>query len=155
MEDIGLKTHFWKVAVKPGKPLVFGKIGETLFFGLPGNPVSGAVVFQQFIEPALLAISGSQQPFNVVVKATSDDSYKKTAKRLHFARGIAEYSDGWRVRSAGKQASHMLTSLAMSNCYVMIPADSEVKRGDEVYIQLHNSIRTNLDNIRSTFLLFS
>jgi len=155
MEDIGLTTHFWKVAVKPGKPLVFGTIGKTLFFGLPGNPVSGAVVFQQFIEPVLLAMSGSLRPFIIIIKATSEDDFKRTAHRLHFARGIAEYSDGWRVHSAGKQASHMLTSLAMSNCYVLIPADSEIKTGDEVYIQMHYSIRTNLDLIRNTFRLFS
>lgn len=153
LETLGLKVQFWKVAVKPGKPLVFGLIGKTLFFGLPGNPVSGAVVFTRFVEPVLRAISGDPEPFESLYKATAGDEFKPTAGRLHFARGIAAYQDGWRVKSAGMQGSHILTSLARSNCFVMIPPDRKIEKGDEVYIQVSGSERMGLEEFNRSFSL--
>ncbi len=148
LQQAGLEVIFWKVAVKPGKPLVFGTIKDTIFFGLPGNPVSGAVVFRQFIEPALIAMSGGRLPFRRVFKARSLDVFKRTTGRLNFARGYARYKDGWLVESAGKQASHMLSGLAGSNCLVLIPPDKQVQAGEEVFIQLHEGPFSSWDEFR-------
>ncbi len=152
LEQLGLKVIFWKVAIKPGKPLVFGSMGKTLFFGVPGNPVSGAVVFRQFIEPALIAMSGGQLRFRTVIAAKSLDSFKATRGRLNFARGSAFYADNWQVRSAGKQGSHMMSGLANSNCLIIIPPDTKVERGDEVYIQLSEGPHITWTEFRKYFV---
>jgi len=152
LEKIGLKVIFWKVAIKPGKPLVFGTIGKTLFFGVPGNPVSGAVVFRQFIEPALIAMSGGQFPFRTVITAKSLDSFKETRGRLNFTRGSAFFADDWQVRSAGKQGSHMMSGMANSNCLIIIPPDTKVNRGDEVNIQLSEGPNITWSEFRKAFV---
>lgn len=154
LAKMGLKVIFWKVAVKPGKPLLFGKIANTLFFGLPGNPVSAAVVFQQFIEPALHAISGCEKPFKGLLEADAEERFGLTRDRVHFARGIASYDNGWRVKSAGKQQSHILSALAAANCYILIPPDKEIKAGDRVYIQRTENSRLNFAEFRKALALF-
>ena len=139
LKKMGLKIIFWKVAIKPGKPLVFGVIHNTLFFGVPGNPVSAAVVFQQIIAPVLMMISGAKLPFRMVIGAKSLDPFKATRGRLNFARGKAIYNKEWQVTSAGKQGSHMLSGLAHSNCLIIIPPDKQINKGETVQILLHES----------------
>jgi molybdopterin molybdotransferase len=132
---------------------VFGLLGNTIFFGLPGNPVSAAVVFDQFIEPAIRVLAGSAYPFRSLMRATSLDGFKQTKNRLHFARGVVSHADRLLVKSAGKQGSHMLSSLARSNCYVWVPADQEIREGDEVLIQLHGAPQVTFDKFREAFAL--
>ncbi len=151
LEKLGLNVIFWKVAIKPGKPLVFGTIGTTLFFGLPGNPVSGAVVFRQFIEPLLIAMSGGQLMFRATIKAKSLDAFNATRGRLNFARGLARYRGGWEVASAGKQGSHMISGIANANCLILIPPDKIIEQGDEVDIQLNESLYVSRGEFNKSF----
>jgi len=152
LKSIGLKIIFWKVAIKPGKPLVFGRIGKTLYFGLPGNPVSAAVVYRQIVEPALLAMAGSQEPFPIIFSAESQSDIMPIAGRIQFVRGICFYDCGWRVRITGKQSSHMYSSMSQANCLIVIPSDKRVEAGDSVKVQMFNGLR---DTYHETIRAFS
>ncbi len=152
LEKIGLETVFWKVAIKPGKPLLFGKLNSTLYFGLPGNPVSAAVVFLQFVAPVIRCLSGSLTPFIKPVAAIAEDTFKNAPQRLNFARGICTCcNNGWRVRSAGGQGSHVLSGLAASNCLVMVPAQKKIEPGDEVPVQLPAGDLITLEDFKQAF----
>jgi molybdopterin molybdotransferase len=148
LESLGLKKHFWKVAIKPGKPILFGTIGKTLYFGLPGNPGSGAAMFMQFISPVLRSISGDVNPFKAITKAIAADDFKSSSGRVHFARGKAYYEGSWYVSSTGKQGSHLLSSFAEANCFVIVPPDQDIKIGDPVFIQYFNGPCVDLSNFR-------
>ena len=130
---------------------MFGKIGKTLYFGLPGNPVSAAVVYKLFVEPALLAISGSSQPFPMIFEAISESNFKATSGRLHFARGICFYKNGWRVKSTGQQGSHILSGMASANCLVLIPPDENVKSGEVVRALMLDGIRVGFKTAIKAF----
>jgi molybdopterin molybdotransferase len=135
LHKIGFEQHFWKTAIKPGKPLMFGSRDRTLFFGLPGNPVSGAVMFMQFIEPVIHHLAGSEAPFRAIIEANALSNFRGTAGRLHFARSISFFDRGWQVKSAGTQGSHILSSLAEANSFMLIPPDQSVSAGETVLIQ--------------------
>ncbi len=145
LKSIGLKIIFWKVAIKPGKPLVFGKIGKTLYFGLPGNPVSAAVVYRQIVEPALLAMAGSQEPFPIIFSAESRSDIKPVAGRIQFVRGICFYDSGWRVKVTGRQSSHMYSSMSEANCLIVVPSDQRIKPGDSIKVQMADGLRSTYD----------
>ncbi len=132
------QVNFWKVAIKPGKPLIFGKIGNSLFFGLPGNPVAVIVTFQKLVLPALQRLSGAalQQPLRIRAKCTV--RLKKAPGRREYQRGILKQSerDQFTVDLAGEQDSHQLTALSRANCYIVLPAESEgVDAGDYVTVE--------------------
>jgi molybdopterin molybdotransferase len=148
LKKIGFKQQFWKTAIKPGKPLMFGTIGKTLYFGLPGNPVSGAVTFMQFIEPVVHHLSGAEAPFRAITVATAQTDFKSTAGRLHFARGISFFDGGWQVASAGSQGSHILSSMAEANCYLLIPPDKTISAGDPVAIQNFAGLQVGFDKFK-------
>jgi molybdopterin molybdotransferase len=151
LKSLGLEVLFWKAAIKPGKPLAFGKIGRTLYFGLPGNPVSAAVVFKLFVEPVLLRMSGAQDVFPVIFEAEAEDFIKKTRGRLNFARGICSYRNGWKVKSAGRQGSHIISGMASANCLLLVPPDVVVNPGDTVRVQLFEGLRTGFDQTIKAF----
>jgi molybdopterin molybdotransferase len=137
LERLG-EVHLWKIAMKPGKPLAFGKIGKAFFFGLPGNPVSVAVTFQQLVEPALKRLAGMTPGNALRFMATCTDSLKKEPGRLEFQRGIlTQNAQGeFFVASAGGQGSHMLGSMSQSNCYIILPADcGGVKASERVWVE--------------------
>jgi molybdopterin molybdotransferase len=150
LKKIGFKQHFWKTAIKPGKPLMFGTIGKTLYFGLPGNPVSGTIMFMQFIEPVVHHLSGDETPFRAITVATAQTNFKSTAERLHFARGISFFDDGWQVKSAGTQGSHILSSMAEANCFIVIPPDQIISAGDTVKIQNFVGLRVGFDEFKQS-----
>jgi molybdopterin molybdotransferase len=111
---------FWRVAIKPGKPLAFGRIGASLFFGLPGNPVSALVTFELFVRPALRALQGCPQVTRPTVDAVLTHSLRHLPDRREFVRATVVWSGGgYQATAAGAQGSHRLMSLAGANAYVI------------------------------------
>jgi len=129
-ESLGVNLDFWRVALRPGKPFVFGKKGWTLIFGLPGNPVSAFVTFFLLVRPALLKMQGAAniQPPTSWGKLT--EPLANRADRRHFARVILD-SNG-EVKSAGSQASHFLSSMAAANGLVDVPPATTLPVGQLV-----------------------
>jgi molybdopterin molybdotransferase len=114
---------FWKIAMKPGRPLAYGKIGNAHYFGLPGNPVAVMVTFYQFVREAMLMIMGQPNPaplpvFNVICT----DSIKKQQGRTEFQRGIlfADADGDWKVKPTGNQGSAILSSMSQANCFIVL-----------------------------------
>jgi molybdopterin molybdotransferase len=118
--------HFWRIAMRPGRPLAFGRLGETWFFGLPGNPVSTAVTFHEFVRPALRLLEGETPAPSLLLQLPLLEPLHKAPGRLDFQRGIVGPGpDGHLgVRSAGPQGSHVMSSLAAANCLIVLPAAS-------------------------------
>ena len=113
---------FWKIAMKPGRPLAYGKIGKAHFFGLPGNPVSVMVTFYQFVRDALLILQGVNPiPVQPLLKAVCTSAIKKAPGRTEFQRGILYLEDGiYKVRTTGEQGSGILKSMSDANCFIML-----------------------------------
>jgi molybdopterin molybdotransferase len=131
---------FWKIAMKPGRPLAYGKIGNAHFFGLPGNPVAVMVTFYQFVREALLHLQGqtaiSPLPTQRVVCISP---IKKAPGRTEFQRGIvAQDAHGeWSVRTTGEQGSGILSSMSQANCFIVLPVQQgNVAAGTVVEVQL-------------------
>jgi molybdopterin molybdotransferase len=130
--------NFWKLAIKPGKPLTFGNINACHFFGLPGNPVSAIVTFQQIVIHALRQLSGASSLKPLRLQAICTSSIKKTPGRLEFQRGILSQDENSQlfVSPATHQGSHMLSSMAKSNCYIILSAESSgIKEGDKALVE--------------------
>jgi len=131
-------TYFWKVGMKPGRPLTFGRVSDSWFFGLPGNPVAVMVTFMQFLEPAIHYLSSGTIKSPITLQAISTDKIRKRAGRTEFQRGIfAQTADGTlAVKRTGKQGSGILTSMSLANCFLVLPEDSEgIEKGDRVTVQ--------------------
>lgn len=132
------RVEFWKIAIKPGKPMAFGRIGGCYFFGLPGNPVAVAVTFRQLVAPVLKKLSGTPVTPALRLTATCTTVLKKSPGREEFQRGVlTQEADGsLKVCSAGKQGSHILSSLSAANCFIILPADCKgVATGDSVVVE--------------------
>ncbi len=132
------RVDFWKIAIKPGKPMAYGQIGRCHFFGLPGNPVSVMVTFQQLVVPALKKLSGAADHLNFRMLATCTSTLEKSPGREEFQRGFLsqDVDGGLQVRSTGKQGSNILSSLAAANCLVVLPAEcAGVMAGDRVVVE--------------------
>jgi len=137
LEKLG-QINFWKISMKPGKPLAFGTLGNSLFFGLPGNPVAVIATFYQFVQPALKRMKGQEIVLPLVIKAKTTELLKKRPGRTDFQRGILEQSDSGEltVKNAGTQASHVLTAMSRANCFIIIPAESgSIEVGEMVDVQ--------------------
>ena len=142
LEDFG-NVNFWKVAIKPGRPLTFGNLGNTLFFGLPGNPVSVMVTFYQFVQPAIKKLSADCSGLPLTVKIPSISKLKKKPGRVEFQRGIIEKdsNNNITVRKTGPQGSGILRSMSEANCFIVLPLDNEgVEPGDLVDVQIFHGI---------------
>lgn len=145
IEELGQINHY-KVAMKPGKPFVFGELTQgldvpVLYFGLPGNPLSSVVGSLQFIIPALWQLSGVAQedmPMTLTINATLSNDVRKSPGRADFQRGILS-QDGagqYVVSTSGKQDSHRIKQLSLANCLIVLPKDSgNVSAGEEVLVQ--------------------
>jgi molybdopterin molybdotransferase len=137
LEKLG-QVGFWKIAMKPGRPLAFGQIDGCQFFGLPGNPVSAMVTFYQFVQPAILRMMGNEdvEPKFLLLKTASP--LKKRPGRLEFQRGMIETDESGEmfVRSVGAQGSGILSSMSKANCFIELPLEtSMVEAGDYVRVQ--------------------
>jgi molybdopterin molybdotransferase len=141
MAELGVKIRFWTVAMRPGHPLVFGTRDGTLIFGLPGNPVSTMIAFEEFVRPVLLKMVGRRDIYPPVVEAMLMEGLKNHRGRTHFVRAIVEYQSGeYRVRPAGPQGSGILMSMVKANSLMVLPADREkVDAGESVKVQLLGS----------------
>ena len=131
---------FWKIAMKPGRPLAYGKISTAHFFGLPGNPVAVMVTFYQFVRDALLHLQGQTRVAPLpTLKVTCTSPIKKAAGRTEFQRGIlSQDANGqWTVRTTGDQGSGILSSMSQADCFIILPTDQgNVAAGAVVDVQL-------------------
>ncbi len=143
LEKLGCRLLFWGVLMKPGYPLAFGVIESTgtLVFGLPGNPVSTAVTFEQFVRPALRKLMGHRQLFRPVVKARLAASLKKGRGRLHFVRvGLERQGTTLVATPTANQSSGVLTSLIRGQGLAIFPAEADaLAAGSEVDVQVIDS----------------
>ncbi len=146
LKELG-DIHFWKVAIKPGRPLAFGKLkGETggsLFFGLPGNPVAVMVTFSIFVSQAVRQLAGEKQTEPLMMKAKCLNPLRKRPGRTEFQRAIASNNNSGelRVKSTGKQGSGILSSMRDGNCFIILPDEMEsIEAGELVDICLFKEL---------------
>jgi len=131
-------VKFWKLNIKPGRPMAFGRVGGAWLFGLPGNPVAVMVTFQQIVRDALLRLMGCDPlPDRLAFKAVCVSAIEKTRGRREYPRGIL-FSEGeaWKVRLSGNQGSGILSSMANANCFIVLPENGDdILPGDLVDVQ--------------------
>jgi molybdopterin molybdotransferase len=141
LEKLGCRLLFWGVLQKPGYPLAFGRFEEgkgPLVFGLPGNPVSAMVTFEQYIRPAIRKATGHRAWFRPVVRARLTETLTKKAGRLHFVRvRLAEKDGRIEATSTGNQSSGVLRSMILAQGLMVFPADATQMKADaEVCVQV-------------------
>ncbi|MEO1881728.1 MAG: gephyrin-like molybdotransferase Glp [Methylococcales bacterium] len=133
------EVSFWKIAIKPGKPLAFGKINHCYFWGLPGNPVSVITTFQKIVSPALRQLSGEQSAKKTLqIQATCRTALNKSQGRQEYQRGILtqDKSGEFFVASAGKQDSNIMSALSAANCYMVLAVECNgVAVGEKVTVE--------------------
>ena len=134
------EVRFWKIAMKPGRPLAYGKVGEAHFFGLPGNPVAVMVTFYQFVRDALLILQGQREVAPLpMFKVPLSAPIRKLPGRTEFQRGILtpDGTGGFTVRTTGDQGSGILSSMSQANCFIVLDtATGDVAAGTPVDVQL-------------------
>ena len=140
-------VEFWKVAMQPAKPFAFGDLGGTPLFGLPGNPVSVFVAFEQFVRPAVLHMMGATALFRPRVAAVADEPFETDPAKTVFLRSVAspDTAGMWHARSAGGQSSNVLSALAAATAFTVVPVGvGEVPVGAEIELELFRqpSVRT-------------
>jgi molybdopterin molybdotransferase len=134
----GGRVDFWKVAMKPGKPVAFGRYGRAAFFGLPGNPVSAMVTWCQLVRPALQRLAGATPEAPLTLRAVCLSLLRKSPGRLEFQRGVLERDSSgcWFVTSTGHQGSGVLRSMSSANAFIVLPLEQgDVEPGSEVDVQ--------------------
>jgi len=133
---------FWKIAMRPGRPMAFGKIGDAFLFGLPGNPVAVMVTFYQFVRDALIHLSGRGDDPLPLLKAEASENLRKVPGRTEYQRGILfREKDLWKVRTTGQQGSGVLRSMSEANCFIVIEHErGAVKAGEAVSVQLFEGL---------------
>jgi molybdopterin molybdotransferase len=134
---------FWRIAMRPGRPMAFGRIGEAFLFGLPGNPVAVMVTFYQFVREALLAMSGRAGDCALpLLKVPAAEPLRKVAGRTEYQRGIL-FRDGgeWKVKTTGQQGSGVLRSMSEANCFIVLEHErGRVAAGEPVQVQLFEGL---------------
>lgn len=143
LDELGAIT-FWKLAIKPGKPFAFGRLSNSWFCGLPGNPVSAAVTFYQLVQPLLAKLSGQQgAALPPRQRARAVTRLKKSPGRLDFQRGlVSRGEDGeLQVASTGHQGSHVFSSFSQANCFIVLERErGDVEPGEWVEIESFNAL---------------
>jgi molybdopterin molybdotransferase len=137
LEKLGVRVLFHQVAIRPGRPVLFGlreKPKRTLVFGLPGNPVSTFVTYEVFVRPALRKMLGCSVLERPLISVRLEETIKKKAGPTHFVRGVVGTQNGeLTARTTGPQGSHLLTSVLRANALLVLPEDrNEVREGDLV-----------------------
>ena len=136
-------VSFWKLNIKPGRPMAFGKVGKAWLFGLPGNPVAVMVSYTQFALDALLRMAGLDPvPERPLLTVAAANAIKKQPGRREYLRGTVAAVDGqWQVKTTGNQGSGVLRSMSEANCFVVLPEDcAGVQAGDSVQVQLFDGV---------------
>ena len=138
MGEIGNAMHFWQVAMRPGKPLAFGAIEGVPLCGLPGNPVSVMVSFEQFVRPSLLKMQGHKKIFRQTVTAICHEEFEKAAGFKHFIRAVVrKEKDKYIAVTTGDQGSGILKSMVTANgLIVMGENETRIKKNSQVTVQL-------------------
>jgi molybdopterin molybdotransferase len=133
---------FWKIAMRPGRPMAFGKIGAAFLFGLPGNPVAVMVTFYQFVRDALIHLSGRNDEPLPLLKAVASENLRKVPGRTEYQRGVVFNEEGqWKVRTTGQQGSGVLRSMSEANCFIVLEHErAAVKAGEPVSVQLFEGL---------------
>ncbi len=137
LEALG-DIDFWKIRMKPGRPLTFGKLHEARFFGLPGNPVAVMVTFLQFVQPAIYRLASGKSKASIKLKAKSQSKLYKRPGRYEFQRGIFQQDENGDlvVKRTGMQGSGILTSMSIANCFILLDEKcAGIEKGDMVEIQ--------------------
>lgn len=143
LEELG-EIGFWKLAIKPGKPFAFGKLSNSWFCGLPGNPVSATLTFYQLVQPLLAKLSGNRgqtQPMRLRVRAAS--RLKKSPGRLDFQRGVLQRNPEGElvVSTTGHQGSHIFSSFSLGNCFIVLERErGNVEAGEWVEVEPFNHL---------------
>lgn len=137
LHKLGVDEVFWRVSIKPGKPFFFGKSQKGVVFGMPGNPASSYVVFEEFVRPAIRRAMGYTSLEKPLVSATLEKSINDRAGRRQFLRGHLRIEEGqYFVKPMPFQGSHSLRSLAGANAFIIIPENSETfAEGDKVMVR--------------------
>ena len=134
---------FWRIAMRPGRPMAFGRIGNAFLFGLPGNPVAVMVTFAQFVREALLYLSGRAGDLCVpLLKVPAAVPLRKVAGRTEYQRGVL-FRDGgvWKVKTTGQQGSGVLRSMSEANCFIVLEHErGPVRAGEPVQVQLFEGL---------------
>jgi molybdopterin molybdotransferase len=136
-------VHFWKVAIKPGRPMAFGRIGNAWLFGLPGNPVAVLVSFYQLVVDVLHRLAGVDPlPERPLLTVPCAAPIAKSTGRTEFVRGVLFDDNGtWTVRPGGNQGSGVLRSMVEANCFIVLPdQQADVAAGDPVRVQLFEGL---------------
>ncbi len=143
LQQLG-EINLWRIAIRPGRPFAFGKIGHAPFFGLPGNPVAVMVTYYRLVLPALRKLMGMSDLHPVaVLQAKASSAFRKKPNRAEVYRAILAYdNDGTPVvSSTGQQGSGLLHSMSEANCFVLLDEDAtSVKPGDTVKIQMFEGL---------------
>jgi molybdopterin molybdotransferase len=149
MKEVGNRMQFWQVAMRPGKPLAFGAMNSVPLFGLPGNPVSSMVSFEQFVRPSILKMMGYRNLFRRTVRALLKESIEKKKGTRHFIRARITFEDGrYRVVSTGDQGSGILKSMVQANGLIVLPEETtSVKVGETVMVQLIDQSLVQTDQL--------
>jgi len=133
---------FWKIAMRPGRPMAFGKIGGAFLFGLPGNPVAVMVTFYEFVRDALIHLSGRSEEPLPLLKALASENLRKVPGRTEYQRGVLFKEQGeLKVRTTGQQGSGVLRSMSEANCFIVLEHErGAVKAGEQVSVQLFEGL---------------
>lgn len=132
------EVRFWKIDIKPGRPMAFGRIGKCWLFGLPGNPVAVAVTYHQIVQDALRKLQGLDPlPVQPTYGVETIQGFRKLSGRREFVRGVLFLDEGVvKVRPCGRQGSGVLSSMAEANCFIVVPEESgDVEAGETVQAQ--------------------
>jgi molybdopterin molybdotransferase len=126
VRELGSEPSFWRVRMRPGSPLAFGRVKGVPWIGLPGNPVSTMVCFELFVRPALRKMQGHRAVFPRTVAVTTEEPLKTAGRLTHFLRAVVrETPEGYGVRLTGPQGSGILTSMALANALLVVPEDAD------------------------------
>jgi molybdopterin molybdotransferase len=136
LDEVGA-IDFWQVKMQPGRPLAVGRVGDTPFFGLPGNPVASLLAFMLFVRPALFKRAGRRRLFPDTWQARATEPLRKKQGRCEFKRGVLRFAEtGWEVRTTGPQGSGILSSMVAGNCLIILDeARGDVAAGEMVTVE--------------------
>ncbi len=140
LKALGMELIFWKIAIKPGMPTLFGRWDEKIVFGLPGNPVASMVTFEEFIRPAIYKMLGRKQVMPDYIEATSAETIKKKQGRKNLVRVTLTLKDGrYYATPAGQQGAGMLSSMLGADGLMILHEDSAgITAGETATVQLLN-----------------
>jgi molybdopterin molybdotransferase len=137
IEEMGGELEFWKINMKPGKPLAFAVVADKPLFALPGNPVAAMVGFEMFVRPALLAMMGHARIIRPLIRAVATEAIRNKGDRPHLIRAMVDLQDGkYHLKTTGNQGSARLSSLTLGNALILIPAGTVIDVGYDVEASL-------------------